>query len=68
MHDNAKNVFGQIASQTGGKCEYLDVNSDRGQEMLLQFFITNILEMVGKESGDQALGKKMVADYMSCFK
>jgi hypothetical protein len=44
------------------------VNSDNGQEMLLKFFITNILEKVGDVSGDANLGKKMVAEYMSCFK
>jgi hypothetical protein len=52
---------------TDGQCEFLDVNNDKGTERLLELFITNILKMVGKVSGDLELGKKMAAEYMSFY-
>jgi hypothetical protein len=46
----------------------LDVSKPNSQDILLNLFVPNILKMIGEANGDVQLGKKMVAEYMNCYK
>lgn len=57
-----------MAEQTGGECQFLDVNNEeKGQTQLTDFFVTRILKKIGIESGNEALGDLLVNDYKKKF-
>ena len=58
----AQDSFKAIASQTGGRCEFLDVNSPSGADMLTDFFSASVLECAGGERGGE-----LVAAYNKMF-
>ncbi|CAF2542951.1 unnamed protein product [Rotaria sp. Silwood2] len=51
----AEEKFTEIATQTGGRCKMLDINSADGAKMLTDFITVEILRNVGKSSNGDAL-------------
>jgi len=49
---HAENNFREIAKTTGGRCEFLDINSPSGAEMLTDLVTEEVLRNVGGDRGD----------------
>jgi len=48
---DAQTCFTDIANQTGGKCQFLDINSAKGADMLTDVVTTQILGNIGQRAG-----------------
>ena len=51
----AESNFREIAKETGGRCEALDIQSSSGAELLTQFVTEEILRKTAGENGDAAV-------------
>lgn len=47
LDNSAKQKFNEIATQTGGKCDHLDIFSEKGPEMLINHLTVKVLEKIG---------------------
>ncbi|EAR87661.2 helicase carboxy-terminal domain protein (macronuclear) [Tetrahymena thermophila SB210] len=64
LNYGAKENFTQISSQTGGKCESLDINSSQASQKLIQFVVEPILVNVGKQNG---VGDSLYQKYLKIY-
>ena len=48
----AKNNFEEIASETSGRCEALEIHSARSAELLTHFVTEEVLRKTGGDQGD----------------
>jgi hypothetical protein len=55
--------FQFIATETGGKYTQLDVDSEAGVKVLTDWFTQSVLKNIGKASGDDEMGRKLVGAY-----
>jgi hypothetical protein len=55
LTDYAKDDFETIASETRGRCEYLDIHSSEGAESLTDFVTEEILRSAAGDQGDDAV-------------
>ena len=55
LHNGAKDSFKTIASQTSGRCEYLDINSPEGAEILTNFITEEVLRKTAGDQGDSVV-------------
>jgi len=60
----AKSNFSEIANFTGGKCDFLDINSNKGAQMLTDAVTEEILRDVGGEGK----GDKLVEAYKKAYR
>jgi hypothetical protein len=60
----AKTNFEEIAAATNGRCQFLDINSNKGANMLTDLVTEEILKTVGTVMG---AGDKFVLDYISKY-
>ena len=60
----AESNFREISSQTGGRCEMLDINSSSGAQMLTDLITEEILRNVGNSNGQ---GDNLVKQYQNKF-
>lgn len=51
VHELAAVEFKKLADQTGGKCGFLDIHSEKGAEDLTNVVTVEILREVGRSSG-----------------
>ncbi len=65
VKDDARIVFQQIATKSGGQSEALDINSPAGAERLTQLVTERILENIGGSSLVEAYREKYVKGYVS---
>lgn len=63
VEEQAKEKFHQIAKETGGRCERLDINSSSGSDMLTNLVTEEILNNIG----GQSKGKDLVNAYRKKF-
>ena len=61
---SAKEEFTRIANSTGGKSDFLDINSDRGATQLTNTVTEQILQNVGQAKG---MGDQLVYDYRNKY-
>jgi len=47
VHSNAKSNFEAISQKTGGRCQFLDVNSSEGKQILVDLVTEEVLRMTG---------------------
>ena len=59
-----KTDFEKIAEMTGGECEFLDVNSEKGSKLLTDFISKYVLQSVADAKG---LGTQLVDAYERQF-
>ena len=62
--EEARSNFEEIAFETGGKCEFLDVNSLSGGDRLTDVISTRILSDVGEING---IKEELVKDYLKKY-
>ncbi|CAF3676854.1 unnamed protein product [Rotaria sp. Silwood1] len=55
VEQQAEIIFKQIAKQTGGRCEMLDINSSSGSQMLTDLVTEEILRNIGGSTKGNAL-------------
>ena len=55
IHYNAENNFREIAAETGGRCEALDIQSSSGAELLTKFVTEEILRKSAGTGGEAAV-------------
>ena len=55
IDNHAESNFREIAKETGGRCEALDIQSSSGAELLTQFVTEEILRKTAGENGDAAV-------------
>ena len=63
VHTNAEQSFKKIADATKGRCEFLDINSEKGSEILTDFITEAVLQNIG---GDNK-GNVLVTAYREKF-
>ena len=64
LHNSAKTNFSEISRETGGRCEFLDINSANGSELLANVVTEEILRNVGQARGK---GDELVNAYKQKF-
>ena len=64
LHNGAKDNFKEISSETGGRFEFLDIDSKIGSELLANVVTEEILRSVGSKSGK---GDELVNAYKKKF-
>ena len=64
LNDGAKSNFQEIATETSGRCEFLDINSKDGSELLADVVTEEILRNVGHNKGK---GDELVNAYKLKF-
>ncbi len=64
LHNSAKTNFSEISRETGGRSEFLDINSANGSELLANVVTEEILRNVGEARGK---GNELVNAYKQKF-
>ncbi len=64
VHSWAKANFEEIAKETNGRSQFLDINSDKGANILTDLVTEEILKTVGAAMG---AGEKFVEDYRARY-
>ncbi|CAF1222140.1 unnamed protein product, partial [Didymodactylos carnosus] len=68
VHKQAKRDFQEIATQTGGRCEELDINSPKGAQRLTDLVTEEVLRNVGSSiGGNEGRGNALVEAYRKKF-
>ena len=69
LHDGARENFKQISTETGGKFEYLNINSVDGSNILTDVVTQQILSSVGQARGKgEELAYAYIAKYSKAYK
>jgi hypothetical protein len=55
LQAGAQNNFRKIANETSGRCEYLDINSLQGAQLLTNFVTEEVLRKTAGDQGDAAV-------------
>jgi hypothetical protein len=66
-NDSAIADFQFIAKETGGSYTQLDVDSEAGVTVLTDWFTQSVLKNIGKASGDDEMGRKLVGAYQKKY-